>query len=56
LVATKVIPLVRVPKKSMFEEQVVKNFNQNESPIILEKYVLVQWGIQCDQMKFNGIS
>jgi len=42
-------------KKSMFDEQFVKNSKQKKSPIILEKCIPVQWGIQCNQMKSNEI-
>ena len=42
-------------KKSIFDEQFVKNSKQKKSPIILEKCNPVQWGIQCNQMKFNEI-
>jgi len=42
-------------KKSMFDEQFVKNCKQKKTPIILEKCIPIQWGIQCNQMKSNEI-
>jgi len=42
-------------KKSVFDEQFVKNFKQKTSPIILEKYTPAQWGIQCNHMKSKEI-